>query len=65
MSAATDTPVPDANAVPCDGAGRPLHLAQRQSFGVSPHMISFLGGVAVALGIMYICSQFGGRKSRD
>jgi hypothetical protein len=52
-----------SDAVPCDTNGTPLtSLQPRPSFQVSPHMISFVGGVAITLIVMYFCTQFGSKK---
>ncbi len=52
-----------SDAVPCDTNGNTLPAVHpRPSFQVSPHMISFVGGVAITLIVMYFCTQFGSKK---
>lgn len=60
-SGLSDTP--DANAVPVYPMP-PAH-GNRPTFHVSREMVCFLGGIGVALGIMYICTHFGGGRRKD
>jgi hypothetical protein len=56
----------DANAEPVTGEAIPMHQIQpRPSLGLSPHVFSFAAGVGVTLLVMYLCSQWGGKRSRD
>lgn len=55
----------DANAVPCDPEGNPLPAVQhRPAFQLSPNMVCFIGGIAVALGIMWLCTQITSNSNR-
>lgn len=44
----------DANAMPCD-APTLSPIATRPTFHVSREMVCFVAGIAVTLGIVYIC----------
>ncbi len=54
---------PEANAVPivddnCTGQVRPMHQMQaRPTFHVSREMVCFVAGIAVTVGILWICTN--------
>lgn len=57
---------PDANAVPVytNEPPSPSLVQTRPTFHVSREMVCFLGGIGVALGVMYLLSQMN-KRGRD
>jgi hypothetical protein len=54
-------PVQDADAVPVH-AQRLEPITQRSPFYVSREMVCFVAGIAVALGVLWLSREIGGKK---
>lgn len=63
---ATQTINPDLEP-PATRVATPMHLDRnRPTFHVSHGMVCFIGGIGVALGVMWLMTQMNsGKKSRD
>lgn len=56
----------DNNPEVVTGDAVPMHVQHRPTFHVSREMVCFLGGIGVALGVMWLLAQINSsKKGRD